>query len=287
MGTCRRAALAIVAMAGLVASTVGTSTAGAQSQEPGRAQAANLEMYQATVDTEQYQQLVADGHDIASVEHTVEGVVVQLVLAPQERNRLRRDGIELEVVRNEAGLTATQAAAEQKRRGYKVWRPWDGPGGLDNQIRAVADEHPDIAELHTLGQTHQGRDILAVRVTADVGDVPPGDRPAVLYQGTAHAREWISTEVTRRLMLHFLEGAANDPEVKEILATTELWFVPVVNPDGYQHTFDVERLWRKNLRDNNGNGVIDGSDGVDLNRNFPEHWNYDEEGSSSQFASDT
>ena len=54
----------------------------------------------------------------------------------------------------------------------------------------------------------------------------------------------------------------------------------VANPDGYQYTFDHERLWRKNLRDNNGDGQITGGDGVDPNRNFNEHWGYDNEGSS-------
>ena len=62
---------------------------------------------------------------------------------------------------------------------------------------------------------------------------------------------------------------------------------PRANPDGYQYTFDVDRLWRKNLRDNNGDGEITPGDGVDLNRNYPEHWNYDDEGSSSTFASET
>ena len=52
------------------------------------------------------------------------------------------------------------------------------------------------------------------------------------------------------------------------------------NPDGYQYTFDHERLWRKNLRDNNGDGQITVGDGVDPNRNFAEHWGYDNEGSS-------
>jgi len=40
-------------------------------------------------------------------------------------------------------------------------------------------------------------------------------------------------------------------------------------------------LWRKNLRDNNGDGQTQVGDGVDPNRNFPNHWGYDEEGSSS------
>ena len=74
---------------------------------------------------------------------------------------------------------------------------------------------------------------------------------------------------------------ANDREVRKLLQTTELWFMPVANPDGYQYTFDHERLWRKNLRDNNGDGQTQVGDGVDPNRNFPNHWGYDEEGSSS------
>ena len=68
---------------------------------------------------------------------------------------------------------------------------------------------------------------------------------------------------------------------------TELWFVISANPDGYQYTFDHERLWRKNLRDNDGDGQITVADGVDPNRNFAEHWGYDNEGSSPDPADDT
>jgi hypothetical protein len=117
--------------------------------------------------------------------------------------------------------------------------------------------------------------------------MPDGSRPAVLYSAAQHAREWISVEVNRRLLHYFVDNYGVDPGVTDLVNTRELWFVPVANPDGYQYTFDVERLWRKNLRDNDNDGLITAADGVDPNRNFDEHWNYDEEGSSSQFPSET
>ena len=75
--------------------------------------------------------------------------------------------------------------------------------------------------------------------------------------------------------------------VTDLLNTTEVWVVPVGNPDGYQYTFTNERLWRKNLRDNDGDGEITIADGVDLNRNFESHWGLDEEGSSGIPSSGT
>ena len=61
----------------------------------------------------------------------------------------------------------------------------------------------------------------------------------------------------------------------------------VANPDGYQYSFEHDRLWRKNLRDNDEDGQITVFDGVDPNRNFDEHWGYDNEGSSPDEVSET
>ncbi|WP_346040700.1 M14 family zinc carboxypeptidase [Actinomadura chokoriensis] len=95
-------------------------------------------------------------------------------------------------------------------------------------------------------------------------------RPVVVYQAAQHAREWITPEMVRRLLHHYVDGYGTDAELTKIVDTTELWFIPVVNVDGYDLTFqDGFRLWRKNVRDNNGDGQITGADGTDLNRNFP------------------
>jgi hypothetical protein len=110
----------------------------------------------------------------------------------------------------------------------------------------------------------------------------------VLYLGSQHAREWITPEMVRRLLHRFLDGYGTDPEITKLVNTTELWFIPVANPDGYDFTFTPDnRLWRKNLRDNNGDGQITSGDGVDLNRNFSYKWGYDNEGSSPDPSSET
>ncbi|MGH2987470.1 MAG: M14 family zinc carboxypeptidase [Solirubrobacterales bacterium] len=249
-----------------------------------------LNMYSAQVSPEAFDQLRSEGYDVVNPRPTAGGIAVDLVLSSRERTALAGKGIDTELLRTQGGATIRQAARAQARNGFSVWRDYDGPDGLRQYLTEFEAEHEDIAKLKVIGQTLHGRDIVAIRITEEsrgkrggAGE-KVGDRPAVLYQGTTHAREWISTEVTRRLMEHF---AGNSAEAKRLRERRQLWFLPVVNPDGYQYTFDHERLWRRNLRDNDGDGQLTNFDGVDLNRNYPEHWKWDDEGSNTAISSDT
>ncbi len=168
-----------------------------------------------------------------------------------------------------------------------VFRSYSEPGGLRDELVQVAADHPGLVKLESLGRTVQGQRLYAVKVTRHARRVRDGARPAVLYSAAQHAREWITPEMDRRL-LHYLLDHAADPQIARLLATTELWFVPVANPDGYDFTFtEGNRLWRKNLRDNDGDGVVTEQDGVDPNRNYPTKWGYDNEGSSPSYGSET
>jgi Zinc carboxypeptidase/Immune inhibitor A-like, MAM domain len=225
---------------------------------------------------------------VASVEPTEGGVRVALVLSTEERNALRKEGIDLGLWRDRQGRTQTERAALQQANGFEVYRSFDEPGGIRDEMYELARNNPQLLKLEVLGTTHQGREYIALKMTQSARDVPDGSRPAVLYVATHHAREWISTEVARRLLHWYIDQwRANNKDIKRLLKDVELWFVLVHNPDGYEYTFDVERLWRKNLRDNDGNGIINNNDGVDPNRNYSEHWNYDTEGSSSLLPSQT
>jgi hypothetical protein len=92
----------------------------------------------------------------------------------------------------------------------------------------------------------------------------------------------------RRLAHYVVDGYGTNRAVTDLVKTTEMWFVPVANPDGYDWTFQPDqRMWRKNLADNDGDGLITPVDGVDPNRNYPTKWGYDNEGSSPEPASET
>jgi Zinc carboxypeptidase/Immune inhibitor A-like, MAM domain len=257
----------------------GTATAAA----PG-----TLNLYSAKVGSATVEKLTSGGYDIASMRQAGRRLEVFLVLSRAERAKLRQDGVRVRVVRDRQGRTQLQRTALQAASGFNVWRSYDEAGGIRDELYDIAADNPDITELEVIGHTNQDREIIAIRLTRNAGTVADGARPAVLYMATVHAREWISTEVDRRLLHWYIDRYREDNEqIRRLLGSTELWFVLVENPDGYQYTFDTERLWRKNLRDNDNDGQITNFDGVDPNRNFPEHWNYDEEGSSSQFTSET
>ena len=247
-----------------------------------------LDVYTAVVKPATLSELDAQGIDIAGGERAGAKVRVQLIMTRGQRAKLAADGVATKLTRVKGGKTVKQFAAAQSKYGFDVWRSYDEPGGFRDQMYALARKNPEITKLVKLGTTINGREILALKVTQGARGQRDGRRPAVLFSATQHAREWIAAETDRRLMYHYIDGyRQHDRKIRELLKSTELWFVPIMNPDGYQYTFDAERLWRKNLRDNDGDRQTTISDGVDPNRNYPEHWKYDEEGSSKIFSSQT
>ncbi|MFD5428953.1 M14 family zinc carboxypeptidase [Streptomyces sp. NPDC127084] len=246
-----------------------------------------LSVWQAKVTKAQVPLLLAagaDGHELTAQVPDKGTATVELYLTDEQARELRAQRIDL------TQHTVSKAAARRlAAAGDGVFRPYGGEGGIKEEIIAAAAAHPSITKVESIGKTVRGQDILALKVTKGAKRYADGAKPATLYMSNQHAREWITPEMTRRLMHHYLAGYGKDPRITKILNTTEVWFLLSANPDGYDHTHasPANRLWRKNLRDNNGDGKITTGDGVDLNRNFAYKWGYDNEGSSPNPASET
>lgn len=139
-------------------------------------------------------------------------------------------------------------------------------------------------------KTHEGRDILWIKISDNPG--ADEEEPEILYTALHHAREPMSLSQMIYFMWYLLEQYDANPEVRNIIDETELYFVPCLNPDGYilnNEMFpDGGGMWRKNGRDNNQDGILDiDHDGVDINRNYGHNWAHDNEGSSSNEGADT
>ncbi|MEU7003825.1 M14 family zinc carboxypeptidase [Nonomuraea sp. NPDC046570] len=276
--------LALVTAVILGLSTVLVAGQAAASEDP-LPPADRLELYQLDSPLGTAQSLREKGFDVVQQEIKGDKEHVELTAAKVDLDRLAKLGHKPEPVRNPQGQSQLEAAKAQAAGGYTVWKSYSEPGGVADQLKSIANANKDIVKLQSIGKTIQGKDILAVKVSTLAGVLPDGIKPAVFYSSTQHAREWISTEVNLRLLKHVV---ANKNALKSMLNRTELWFLPVANPDGYDFTFtEGNRLWRKNLRDINGDGQITNGDGVDLNRNFSTNFHYDEEGSSSIPSSET
>jgi murein tripeptide amidase MpaA len=151
---------------------------------------------------------------------------------------------------------------------------------VNDYLDELAALEPGIAEVFEVGQSLEGRAIRGIRISGpDVND-PSLAKPAVLFNGCQHAREWVAVMVPMYIADTLVRQYDLDPAIADIVDRVEFLIVPIVNPDGYQFSWDDQRLWRKNRRDNG-----DGTFGVDLNRNWGFEWGG--QGSSGNTASET
>lgn len=129
-------------------------------------------------------------------------------------------------------------------------------------LESCVKKYPDLITVENIGTTWENRPILLATISLHVAYA--NLKPALLYTGTAHAREWIGHELAVEFIDYLLSNYTNDPEILEVLGQNTLYIVPCLNPDGFEYSRKHFSFWRKNRRDNG-----DGTFGVDLNRNFP------------------
>jgi murein tripeptide amidase MpaA len=105
-----------------------------------------------------------------------------------------------------------------------------------------------------------------------------------------HAREWVTTSVAtwiiKELSMESSKQGSSSYYSKGLLTHFDFYIMPLLNPDGYRHSWDYNRLWRKSRRPINNSlfgslGTAIGCRGVDLNRNFGFEWGGEGSGSSS------
>ncbi|AWH75168.1 hypothetical protein DCS32_13640 [Dokdonia sp. Dokd-P16] len=151
---------------------------------------------------------------------------------------------------------------------------------LLDELDDMAEQYPDLITARAPISNFLTEGLPDDGVTPSIGgnpiywlkisDNPESEEtePEVLYTSIHHAREPMSLMQLVYYMWYLLENYDTDEEVQAIVNNTELYFIPVINPDGYLYNEltdpDGGGLWRKNRK--NGHGV-------DNNRNYDYHIN--------------
>lgn len=94
---------------------------------------------------------------------------------------------------------------------------------------------------------------------------------AIFIEGNIHAREWISGATTTYILNELL--FSSDPVIQELAQNIDWHIIPISNPDGYEHSRNSNRNWRKTRSEPS---IL--CRGVDPNRNFEFNWMTPDEG---------
>lgn len=201
---------------------------------------------------------------------------------PSLTEALRAEGVPVEVEIDDLGAFYTERLQTGARGGgnFGIFHTYSETVTELNDLHA---EYPAITTApQSIGTSGEGRTIWAIKVS----DQPNVDEneAEVLFDGVHHAREIMTVEVNLAFARYLCENYGSDPAATQIVNSREVWFVPIVNTDGFAYNEQTNPggggLWRKNRR-NNGGGCF----GVDPNRNYPYEWNGS--GSSTDPCNDT
>ncbi|MEO0225827.1 MAG: M14 family metallopeptidase, partial [candidate division WOR-3 bacterium] len=222
--------------------------------------------------------------DVVTIPQTfLEKKYLTIITTPEQLRQIQAEGIEASItyadIRDKIyAITGVKEPKEFRDFGY-FYTYWE----MCDSLQAWAIQYPDICRLFTVGKSHQGLDLLACKIS----DNPKidEDEPATLFTSAAHAREPMGVTLCMDYIKYLLTNYTVDSFVKWLVNNREIYFLPVVNPDGYRYNSDsggVTANWRKNRRVVQAPYI-----GVDLDRNYGYRWAWDDRGSSPNPSSET
>ncbi len=98
-------------------------------------------------------------------------------------------------------------------------------------LMEMVERYPDLARVHSIGRSPQGRDLWLMEITnREEGD--PLRKPGMYVDGNTHASEVTGSMVCLRTIWYLLSQYVEDPFATQLLDERVVWVNPRVDPDG-------------------------------------------------------
>jgi hypothetical protein len=133
-----------------------------------------------------------------------EPLIAVVNVNPQEAERLAHRGLAARPIPNES-LRALRLYGPGTT-GPEAWPSFDQ---FATRMQAIADAHPDIVRMVSIGQSVQGRPLWVLKIT-DNPDVEE-DEPEFKYSANHHGDETVGIEMTIRLAELLASSYGTDP----------------------------------------------------------------------------
>lgn len=154
------------------------------------------------------------------------------------------------------GTKAYNMASEIEQ--MQSWNRYPTYGVYIEMMQNLAEQHPTLCKLDTIGQSTNGRLLLCLQISNNSNSNIA--KPKFFYSSSIHGDELTGMVMLLRLADSILSNHNNNPTIQDLLSSTTIYICPLANPDGAyaQNNNSISNATRYN------------ANYVDLNRNFPD-----------------
>lgn len=141
--------------------------------------------------------------------------------------------------------------------------------GIENFSRELADTHPDLVKLRSIGQSYEGRELWMLTVT-NHNNKPHTEKPGYYIDGNIHANEIQGADISLYTAWYLAENYNDIDFIRELMDSRVFYIVPTINPDGREHYMaeaNTPHSPRSGVKpvDNDGDGEFSEDSFDDLN----------------------
>jgi murein tripeptide amidase MpaA len=113
---------------------------------------------------------------------------------------------------------------------------------LARLLHTLADEHPHLVAIESIGKSHEGRDILVLTVTSTKTG-PANEKPAFWVDGNIHSTEVAASAAALYFVDTLVREYGHDADVTRALDTRAFYVCPRINPDGAEWALADKPKW--------------------------------------------
>jgi len=209
---------------------------------------------------------------------------IDLKIPKSELISLKQNNIKYQVIIDDLSQAIFETFPKSKSLNFKITKDEDFHSQSDiffkeyrplstiySWLDLLKETYPELVEIEWLGQTYEGRDLKAVHLSSPTG-LNPSKKTIVMTAGV-HAREWISVSTVLFTIYQILNKYGNSKKETYFLNNLDFLIIPIFNPDGYEYTWNNDRLWRKNRQET----YLPRCFGIDIDHSFGYHWTKSED----------